>query len=386
MPTKRKAKKQRKKVSARSRVQKKSSESFSTVWKLPEGVNQFKVDKKGVYLLDFIPYPIKNNPHAGDGYEPGDPHYERTFFVHYTGGKDGKTILCGQTFKNKCPVCDYKAKLSRNADADPEDIEQLKAKERQLFNVIDIRNRDRGIQIFECSYWTFGKLLEDKINFAEEEDGYEYFADPQEGFTVRVAFKEENTGGFTYFKATDIEFRPRKKQYTDAIIDEATNLDDLFEEKSYKAIDAEFQGSGFPVEDSSKKEDEEEYEEDEEIEDDEELEEEDAEESEEDWDESDDEEEAEEEYEDEEEDEELEEDEEEATEDEEYEDEEYDEEDEEVEEELEEDEEDDDWDEEEIEEEEAPAPKKKAKKTAAKKAVKKRPAKKTTAKKKSKRR
>ena len=194
----------------------------SNYLRLPEGLKSFSA-KPGVYRLDFMSFVAgKGNPRA----EPGEPYFERTFFVHQGIGPNQDWYLCpARTFKKPCPVCEHRAKLSADPDADEALIKSLAPKERQLWLVKDLLNDPDGLLVWEISYHLFGKQLKDKINNSDEEDGFDYFADPTDGLTMRIALQQSDIGKWS--DVGDIEFRPRKTQYDSDIVEEMPCLDDM---------------------------------------------------------------------------------------------------------------------------------------------------------------
>ena len=194
----------------------------SNYLKLPEGVSMFSA-KPGTYRLDFMSFVAgKGNPRA----EPGEMYFERTFFVHQGIGPNKDWHLClARTFKKPCPICEFRAKMSADPTADEDLIKSLAPKERQLWLVKDLMNDPDGVQVWEVSYHLFGKQLKDKINNSDEEDGYDFFADPTDGLTMRLALQQSDKGKWT--DVGDIEFRARKRQYDPEVAEEMPCLDDL---------------------------------------------------------------------------------------------------------------------------------------------------------------
>jgi len=207
----------------------------SNYLRLPEGLKSF-VTKPDVYRLDFMSFVAgKGNPRA----EPGELYFERTFFVHQGIGPNQDWHLCpARTFKKPCPVCEHRAKLSADPDADEALIKSLAAKERQLWLVKDLLNDPDGLLVWEVSYHLFGKQLKDKINNSDEEDGYDYFADPTDGLTMRLALQQSTSG--KWMEVGDIEFRPRKTQYDSEIVKEMPCLDDMLVSIPYDKYKALF--------------------------------------------------------------------------------------------------------------------------------------------------
>lgn len=234
MATKRK---KRKKVSARD-VANRAGSFESTNISIPDGVEMFKVDKAGSYRLDIIPYEAgEGNPEA----EPGDLHFERTFFIHRDIGANQDAYICpAKTSGEPCPICEYRNKLDKDPDSDPDAIKALLPKKRQLWNVFDHDEPDKGVQLWEVSYHLFGKDLYDRIKHSDEEDGYEFFADPDDGMTIKAAFEKKSLGGNTFYDVVSIDFKPRKRPLDDDLLDAAICLDDLPIIREYDDLKAIF--------------------------------------------------------------------------------------------------------------------------------------------------
>jgi len=207
----------------------------SNYLQLPEGV-KFFLGKPGTYRLDFMSYIAgKGNPRA----EEGEAYFERTFFVHQGVGPNQDWYLCpARTMKKPCPICEHRSKLSADPEGDEQLIKSLAPKERQLWIVKDLLNDPDSILIWEVSYHLFGRALKDKINNADEEDGYDFFADPVDGFTLRVALQQSDRGKWT--ETADIEFRPRKQKYDPEIVEEMPCLDDMIVATPYDKLKAVF--------------------------------------------------------------------------------------------------------------------------------------------------
>jgi hypothetical protein len=227
--------KRRERVSARKRTETHTTGFASKSFRLPEGVKQFQIKKAGAHRFDIIPYILKvESPFA----DIGKPHYERTYHVHRGIGADSDTVVCPKkTFGKPCPICDARARMMKDEDADEELIKSLGPKERQLFQVIDAREPSEGIQILEMSYHLFGRVLDTRLRSIEEEDedeqDHEYFSDPETGYLIRASFEEKQFARTTYYECTSIDFKDRKEQYENDIIEESYCLDDMLIEMSY---------------------------------------------------------------------------------------------------------------------------------------------------------
>src|SRR5690606_35728633 len=132
--------------------------------------------------------PAGPNPNA----EPGAFHYERTYFVHRNIGVNEDAYVCPlRTAGKACPICEYRQKLEKEKNADEDLIGSLVPKQRQLWNIRDNDDLDAGVQVWDISFHNFGKQLKKEVRNADEDDGYEYFADPDEGHLLRVLLEEE---------------------------------------------------------------------------------------------------------------------------------------------------------------------------------------------------
>ncbi len=197
---------------------------------LPSNAPLFYLKDADPKRLDVLNYQVgKGNPKADEG----EYYYERRFWIHKGFGPDGRqSFVCtARTFGKKCAGCDYVTRLQRDPDADPEMIKRLLPKERQILNVVDRKEPEKGVQIWETSYHGFGKLLELKIQNQDEEDNYQDFADWEGGQTLKCDIQDDKTFGRS---VVGIEFKARKDYEPDEIEGKVFCLDDLIKEPSYK--------------------------------------------------------------------------------------------------------------------------------------------------------
>jgi hypothetical protein len=85
-------------------------------------------------------------------------------------------------------------------------------------------------------------LCQEEINNTlEEEEDYEVFPDLEEGWTLKCRFDASTIGSSKPFaelgKITMVE---RKEQYTEDILDDIPNLDEVLQILSYKELEAKF--------------------------------------------------------------------------------------------------------------------------------------------------
>ena len=205
---------------------------------LPDNVEVFKPKKEGNVRFNIIPYVAgKNNRDA----DPGELDYEFTFWTHTIGeGDDRRTIVCPKkTYGKPCPICEEVERLSKNYVENQEEIKAIKAKQRQLFNIVDARDEENKIQVYDTSYFKgFGEMLDKRLrNFDDEDDeDYRDFADIPGGRTLKVMFAEDTFGGRKFFAPSSIDFVARKEELDDSIIDKAVCLDSCLKVLDYEQI------------------------------------------------------------------------------------------------------------------------------------------------------
>ena len=202
-------KKKRKRVSARRRVDEKRKGDTSSYLRLLEGIKSFEMDGKP-RVVDILSWPVKQSNAYAD---KGDLYFEKTFWVHNSIGPNKDRVVCpAKTLGKRCPICDHKARLANDPESDADLIKSLNPKERQLFLINDLKSDDGGLQVWDVSYYLFGKNLEERLATADEDDDWMGYADPEEGLSLRIAFSEEPFQGKVYYSTASIDFRPRKAQ------------------------------------------------------------------------------------------------------------------------------------------------------------------------------
>lgn len=237
----------------KKRAKEASQKGFSV--NLPEDVKRF-TPKKGTYKLDIIPYTVSARRHP-DGVAAGEQWCRRPFLIHYGIGVDNKPQICPRTIGKPCPICEYYEREKKRPGADEEALKEIRAKARELYNVIDLDNEDDGVQVFELSYHLFGKLLEGEINEADD-DEIAGFAELKGGKTLKVRFSEATMGKNKFLEATRIDFLDRD-DYKKSILDDVVDLDSVFNVLPYEELEAVFledEGVGMVTGDDDDEEDE----------------------------------------------------------------------------------------------------------------------------------
>ena len=245
MATIRRRREKRERLSAKDWADRPDSGFVGGTVRLPDGTQFFTVKKAGAYRLEILPYPLPKGFLSKEAREThrneGDLYFELTFWIHRGVGADNQMKVCPRKMLAKpCPICEYRSQLTKEDDPDEDLIKSLAPKQRQLWNILDHADREAGVQVWDISYHLFGKQLKARVNNADEEDEYEYFADQEDGKTLRVGFSEESFAGNTYYEAASIDFKTRSKALDPELFDKAIVLDDVLIIEEYEVLKALF--------------------------------------------------------------------------------------------------------------------------------------------------
>ena len=211
-------------------------------------VEQFKL-KQGNNRIEILPYEISTNMHplvVAGKMKKGQLDYNVVLKVHTNVGPGKKTVVCPYPYGKPCPICEA-AIAAKNA-GDTKTNEALYAKTKVYYNVVDNSERDKGIKIFETSIKGFQKPLEVVDLNSEEDFPGKFFADIDNGLTVKVLGGEAEFGGHKYIEASSISFVERKegvKQFVKDVIP----LDKCIKLLSYDELEELMMGAGGDEED-----------------------------------------------------------------------------------------------------------------------------------------
>jgi hypothetical protein len=224
---------------ARERADRQKNRGGSNLFDLPENTEIIKAAAKTV-KWDFIPYIVSVDGHPEA--QKGEEWYERTILVHYNVGVDKRPYICPRTVSKPCPLCEERKELMKNKLDDEESealIEELRPKERQIFNVIDTEDPDTGVQLFEHSYFLFGDKLDEEIREGDEE--IQDFAELKGGKTLVIRFRKQVKGTFSFLEASKITFKNRD-DYDESILEDVLDLDKILKIPSYALLQKELHG------------------------------------------------------------------------------------------------------------------------------------------------
>lgn len=222
----------------------------------PSGTNFYKV-KKGRNSIDILPFIIKTNHHP-QKMKPGYEDYILDVFVHTKIGPGEDTVVClKKTFGKPCPICEEQADLRQNKSIPDHQLKKqlnaLKPTRRAVYNIIDLEEPEKGVQIWEVSHFLFEKELLEEAETAESE--VVTFADLKDGRSINFRATEESIDTSTFFKYKSISFQKREP-YAEDILNETYSLDSYLVIPSYEEVQKLFLGIFDEEEDDDEKKEE----------------------------------------------------------------------------------------------------------------------------------
>lgn len=245
---------------------------------IPENIQLFKLSAEMVNIIDIIPFPITNPKHPlvhGGSIKPDGSSYDDIFvyYEHRDINSNGDIVPCNHMlYGEPCAVCDERNRLyeAEKEKGNPEpwkkpEVERLSYKVRVGMNVIDTRNKDKGIQLLLGSDFLLrrGILSGAKVNKGDSEDAnsalaakgdtftievtdwkskattvteYVYFASPANGFSVEIKGQNEVFAGSDYVKPVSFGLRERKQQYQNDIVQHAFDISSFIKKMTYAEV------------------------------------------------------------------------------------------------------------------------------------------------------
>jgi hypothetical protein len=204
-----------------------------------EEVHFFKA-KKGKNEIDILPFEVTtDNDPTGAGI--GEDNYKLEYWQHNNIGPKEDRVLCLQeTYSKPCPICETKKQmLDAGADWKDDEVKALTAKRRCIYNIIDLNDTEKGVQLFEQSHFKFEKEL---FGAAEYKDpAFICFADIEEGYTVSFRGSEETFNKNKFIEPKDFDFESRDP-YNEDIYEDVFPLDKMLIIPTYEQVEALFLG------------------------------------------------------------------------------------------------------------------------------------------------
>ena len=217
--------------------------------KLEEKHSFFKPEEGG-QKIDILPFPVgKKHPYVVKGkLEKGDPFYSLPRFVHKDIGGSGKSFVCpNRNYGRPCPVCELADEMKRKAKTEDEKNAVPYARLRLFYNIVNYDDPEAGVQIFETNAKDFEEPLKAAQTDADKEadkegDKPKFFADPDDGLTVKIIGAEKTFNGNKYIGITNVSLVPRKSDVSE-FVDQVIRFDTLIEEPTYDELVAIMNGT-----------------------------------------------------------------------------------------------------------------------------------------------
>jgi len=220
------------KVAKNSRKQRKQESAYGYL-QIPEGVKLFKEVPGKRATFDHIPYTVSDPKHMDRDDEvgiaiPGSKWYRKPFRIHRNVG--GATVVCPSTVGKKCCICQYRKKRI-DSGANKKETDKLKYSNRNLYGIVprDMKDYKEEAHLWDISQAMYQKMLNEEI---DDNEKYEVFPDPEEGFTIKARFSsetipDERTGKSSkpFAKTSRIDFEEREEPIDPDILDSSPDLD-----------------------------------------------------------------------------------------------------------------------------------------------------------------
>ena len=211
---------------------------------LPKGVGVFNPEPGGRHYLDFLPYKVTSDNHpdkdvANEIAIKGSWWYRLPFKVHRNIGALNESVVCPTSIGKKCPICEYRTKRMKEG-APKEETDALRPSLRNLYLVVPINDKkhEEKVHIWDSSQYLFQNLLNNEL---EENEEYYSFADPEEGYTLKIRFDSKSIGkGQPFAEASRIDFVERKNSYDEDFLKKVPSLDNVLSILSYDELLSKF--------------------------------------------------------------------------------------------------------------------------------------------------
>ena len=230
MANRRQVEQQRKRYSDAKKVAERQLAGFSPaslkLGKYP--LFAFRVEKK--YRILVLPYPVgKHNPNCDEGLW----HYELTYFTHSKIGPNEQHEACPFMFDNsRCAIHDFANKQSNN--------DLRKVHKRQVMAIFDLDEPDKGVQIFEGSYFFgFGEKIVNMIDASDPDSPIRNFYHEGEFQKIictvkQKSWKDSSGQGGTRKEITYMTMEPFTGKITSKTLDQVPCLEDLINIRPYE--------------------------------------------------------------------------------------------------------------------------------------------------------
>ncbi len=218
------------------------SRMYSDIFQDVEGLQKWKCGV-GQHLVDIIHYTAGDkDPQTKEGKSSHVLH----IWVHQRVGPNQDTYVCPAiNYKQPCPICEYREKLRNEENYDDDLVKSLYPKHRNIYNILcldDQKEEAKGVQIWDVSDFFMGEKLRSISKMPDrggKGGGYIYYADPEEGKTVKF---ERKGSGQQNTQFLGHQFVERDYTIDEATLNSAFQLDQIIIIPTYEELQNAFFG------------------------------------------------------------------------------------------------------------------------------------------------
>lgn len=160
-----------------------------------------------IQILEFAQSSPKSPRIAKGKDKPGELYYKLDVYMHRNIGPTKSTVVClAQTYGKACPACELAEQV--RASGDKKAYDNIKGKRICFYNVVDLNNPQKGVQIFKVSQPLFDfELMEEAKNAVEK--GFVEFANIEDGWDIAFRAVPATTGTYNYNEFRGFRFTKR---------------------------------------------------------------------------------------------------------------------------------------------------------------------------------
>lgn len=196
---------------------------------------------EGYNLFDIMPFIVATKNHPQE-VAMGMIDYVVEVYVHSGIGLLNNSYIClEKTFGKPCFVCQERKRIMEEEKKDWKhpDVSALGCSRKVLHNVIDLKNLDKGLQLFYGSYAYFEKELLDAVNDYKIKNGLAeppLFSDLIDGKSISFKATAEKWGEIPYFKYKNFTLEDRTASYDPGILNMTIPLDSIFHIPTFEEV------------------------------------------------------------------------------------------------------------------------------------------------------
>lgn len=214
---------------------------------LPDGITEWKVEEKGIRIIDLITFDSDHDnsnyglDKHGNGYTEGNEIYARYYGRHKIGNK---WYVCPKSVDKECPFCDQQAKLWTKYNKSKDDDIKVEAKNlyAQIRALYNVREND---ELFVWETTANNKDSFEKKYRSDMEDDEECF-DVQfleRGKSIKLKFVDDqfvdsNGGKHEFLKLESIKGYADRDDIDESIVNDIADLNKVLEIKTYDELQA----------------------------------------------------------------------------------------------------------------------------------------------------